>query len=115
MLKRQKPLKNRKKTALKNRRKLNITDLKYYRPYKGIGIPLIAIGAVSFAVMMPAMGAMAFAASDACEGKDWGFCEELHDNNKKHHTAWTVGAVMTGVVGAGMIVVGSWMTSVKKT
>lgn len=88
--------------------------IKMDRPYAGAGIPLIAIGAVSFAVMMPAMGAMAFAASDACEGKDWGFCEELHDNNKKHHTAWTVGAVMTGVVGAGMIVVGSWMTSVKK-
>jgi len=88
--------------------------IKMDRPYAGAGIPLIAIGAVSFAVLMPAMGTMAFAASDACEGKDWGFCEQLHENNKKHHTAWTVGAVMTGVVGAGMIVVGSWMTSVKK-
>ena len=65
-------------------------------------------------VMMPAMGTMAFAASDACEGKDWGFCEELHENNKKHHTAWTVGSVMTGVVGAGMIAVGSWLTSIEK-
>jgi len=88
--------------------------IKMDRPYAGAGIPLIAVGAVSFAVLMPAMGTMAFAASDACEGKDWGFCEQLHENNKKHHTAWTVGAVMTGVVGAGMIVVGSWMTSIKK-
>ena len=88
--------------------------IKYYRPYLGAGIPLIVIGSVSFALMMPAMGTMAFAASDACEGKDWGFCEELHENNKKHHTAWTVGSVMTGVVGAGMIAVGSWLTSVEK-
>lgn len=88
--------------------------IKYYRPYMGAGIPLIVIGSVSFALMMPAMGTMAFAASDACEGKDWGFCEELHENNKKHHTAWTVGAVMTGVVGAGMIAVGSWLTSIQK-
>ena len=88
--------------------------IKYYRPYLGAGIPLIVIGSVSFALMMPAMGTMAFAASDACEGKDWDFCEELHDNNKKHHTAWTVGSVMTGVVGAGMIAVGSWLTSVEK-
>jgi len=88
--------------------------IKYYRPYLGAGIPLIVIGSVSFALMMPAMGTMAFAASDACEGKDWGFCEELHENNKKHHTAWTVGAVMTGVVGAGMIAVGSWLTSIQK-
>lgn len=88
--------------------------IKYYRPYLGAGIPLIVIGSVSFALMMPAMGTMAFAASDACEGKDWGFCEELHDNNKKHHTAWTVGSVMTGVVGAGMIAVGSWLTSIQK-
>ena len=65
-------------------------------------------------IMMPAMGTMAFAASDACEGKDWDFCEELHDNNKKHHTAWTVGSVMTGVFGAGMIAVGSWLTSIEK-
>ena len=104
------------KTAKKSKknRSEKPQKIKMDRPYAGAGIPLIAIGAVSFAVMMPAMGAMAFAASDACEGKHWGFCEELHDNNKKHHTAWTVGAVMTGVVGAGMIVVGSWMTSVKK-
>lgn len=88
--------------------------IKYYRPYLGAGIPLIVIGSVSFALMMPAMGTMAFAASDACEGKDWGFCEQLHDNNKKHHTAWTIGAVMTGVVGAGMIAVGSWLTSIQK-
>lgn len=88
--------------------------IKYYRPYLGAGIPLIVIGSVSFALMMPAMGTMAFAASDACEGKDWGFCTELHENNKKHHTAWTVGAVMTGVVGAGMIAVGSWLTSIQK-
>ena len=88
--------------------------IKYYRPYLGAGIPLIVIGSVSFALMMPAMGTMAFAASDACEGKDWGFCEELHENNKKHHTAWTVGSVMTGVVGAGMIAVGSWLTSIQK-
>lgn len=88
--------------------------IRYYRPYLGAGIPLIVIGSVSFAIMMPAMGTMAFAASDACEGKDWGFCEQLHDNNKKHHTAWTVGAVMTGVVGAGMIAVGSWLTSIQK-
>ena len=88
--------------------------IKYYRPYLGAGIPLIVIGSVSFALMMPAMGTMAFAASDACEGKDWDFCEELHDNNKKHHTAWTVGSVMTGVVGAGMIAVGSWLTSIEK-
>ena len=88
--------------------------IKYYRPYLGAGIPLIVIGSVSFALMMPAMGTMAFAASDACEGKHWGFCEELHENNKKHHTAWTVGSVMTGVVGAGMIAVGSWLTSVEK-
>lgn len=88
--------------------------IKYYRPYLGAGVPLIVIGSVSFMIMMPAMGTMAFAASDACEGKDWDFCEELHDNNKKHHTAWTVGSVMTGVVGAGMIAVGSWLTSIEK-
>ena len=88
--------------------------VEYYRPYLGAGVPLIVIGSISFMVMMPAMGTMAFAASDACEGKDWGFCKELHDNNKKHHTAWTVGSVMTGVVGAGMIAVGSWLTSVEK-
>lgn len=88
--------------------------VKYYRPYLGAGVPLIVIGSVSFMIMMPAMGTMAFAASDACEGKDWDFCEELHENNKKHHTAWTVGSVMTGVVGAGMIAVGSWLTSIEK-
>ncbi len=88
--------------------------VEYYRPYLGAGVPLIVIGSVSFMVMMPAMGTMAFAASDACEGKDWDFCEELHENNKKHHTAWTVGSVMTGVVGAGMIAVGSWLTSIEK-
>ena len=88
--------------------------VEYYRPYLGAGVPLIVIGSISFMVMMPAMGTMAFAASDACEGKDWGFCEELHENNKKHHTAWTVGSVMTGVVGAGMIAVGSWLTSIEK-
>lgn len=88
--------------------------VKYYRPYLGAGVPLIVIGSVSFIIMMPAMGTMAFAASDACEGKDWDFCEELHENNKKHHTAWTVGSVMTGVVGAGMIAVGSWLTSIEK-
>ena len=88
--------------------------IKYYRPYLGAGVPLIVIGSVSFMIMMPAMGTMAFAASDACEGKDWDFCEELHENNKKHHTAWTVGSVMTGVVGAGMIAVGSWLTSIEK-
>lgn len=88
--------------------------VEYYRPYLGAGVPLIVIGSVSFIVMMPAMGTMAFAASDACEGKDWDFCEELHENNKKHHTAWTVGSVMTGVVGAGMIAVGSWLTSIEK-
>lgn len=88
--------------------------IKYYRPYLGAGVPLIVIGSVSFLIMMPAMGTMAFAASDACEGKDWDFCEELHENNKKHHTAWTVGSVMTGVVGAGMIAVGSWLTSIQK-
>ena len=88
--------------------------IKYYRPYLGAGVPLIVIGSVSFLIMMPAMGTMAFAASDACEGKDWDFCEELHENNKKHHTAWTVGSVMTGVVGAGMIAVGSWLTSIEK-
>ena len=92
----------------------NPQKIEYYRPYLGAGVPLIVIGSVSFLVMMPAMGAMAFAASDACEGKDWGFCEELHDNNKKHHTAWTVGSVMTGVLGAGMIAVGSWLTTVQK-
>ena len=89
-------------------------NIEYYRPYLGAGVPLIVIGSISFIVMMPAMGTMAFAASDACEGKDWDFCEELHDNNKKHHTAWTVGSVMTGVVGAGMIAVGSWLTSIEK-
>ena len=104
-----KPAKKSKRTRSEKPQKIKMD-----RPYAGAGIPLIAIGAVSFALLMPAMGTMAFAASDACEGKDWGFCEELHKNNKKHHTAWTVGAVMTGVVGAGMIVVGSWMTSVKK-
>ena len=88
--------------------------IKYYRPYLGAGVPLIVIGSVSFLIMMPAMGTMAFAASDACEGKDWDFCEERHENNKKHHTAWTVGSVMTGVVGAGMIAVGSWLTSIQK-
>ncbi|MBO4710482.1 hypothetical protein J5681_01030 [bacterium] len=88
--------------------------IEYYRPYLGAGVPLIVIGSVSFIVMMPAMGTMAFAGSDACEGKDWDFCEELHDNSKKHHTAWTVGSVMTGVVGAGMIAVGSWLTSIEK-
>ncbi|MBO4698585.1 hypothetical protein J5690_03110 [bacterium] len=92
----------------------NPQKVEYYRPYLGAGVPLIVIGSVSFLIMMPAMGTMAFAASDACEGKDWDFCEELHDNNKKHHTAWTVGSVMTGVVGAGMIAVGSWLTSVEK-
>ena len=92
----------------------NPQKIEYYRPYLGAGVPLIVIGSVSFLIMMPAMGTMAFAASDACEGKDWDFCEELHDNNKKHHTAWTVGSVMTGVVGAGMIAVGSWLTSVEK-
>lgn len=92
----------------------NPQKVEYYRPYLGAGVPLIVIGSISFIVMMPAMGTMAFAASDACEGKDWDFCEELHDNNKKHHTAWTVGSVMTGVVGAGMIAVGSWLTSVEK-
>lgn len=92
----------------------NSQKVEYYRPYLGAGVPLIVIGSVSFLIMMPAMGTMAFAASDACEGKDWDFCEELHDNNKKHHTAWTVGSVMTGVVGAGMIAVGSWLTTIEK-
>ena len=49
--------------------------VKYYRPYLGAGVPLIVIGSVSFMIMMPAMGTMAFAASDACEGKYWDFCE----------------------------------------
>ena len=88
--------------------------VKYYRPYLGAGVPLIVIGSVSFMIMMPAMGTMAFAASDACEGKDWDFCEELHENNKKHHGAWTAGSVLTGVLGAGMIAVGSWLTSIEK-
>jgi len=94
--------------------KTKAQKIRYERPYLGVGIPLVVLGSLSVAVLMPAMGTMAFAASDACEGKDWGFCTELHENNKSHHTAWTVGAVMTGVVGAGMIVTGSWLITIKK-
>ncbi len=85
--------------------------VKYYRPYKGIGIPLLVLGSVSVALLMPAMGTMAFAASDSCKGKDWDFCEQCRNN---HHAAWTTGAVLTGVIGAGMIVTGSWLISVQK-
>lgn len=85
--------------------------VKYYRPYKGIGIPLLVLGSVSVALLMPAMGTMAFAASDSCKDKDWDFCEQCRNN---HHAAWTTGAVLTGVIGAGMIVTGSWLISVQK-
>ena len=85
--------------------------VRYYRPYKGIGIPLLVLGSVSVALLMPAMGTMAFAASDSCKDKDWDFCEQCRNN---HHAAWTTGAVLTGVIGAGMIVTGSWLISVQK-
>ncbi len=89
--------------------------VKYYRPYEGVGIPLVVLGSLSVVVLMPAMSFMAFAASDACEGVDWGdWFKDLHNGNKKNHTAWTTGAVLTGVLGAGMIVTGSWLISIKK-
>ena len=84
---------------------------KLYRPYIGIGIPLVVLGSVSVAVLMPAMGAMAFAASDQCKDKDWEFCKQCRND---HHGAWTAGAVLTGIFGAGMVVTGSWLISVKK-
>lgn len=101
------------KTAKKSKknRSEKPQKVKYYRPYKGIGIPLLVLGSVSVALLMPAMGTMAFAASDSCKGKDWDFCEQCRNN---HHAAWTTGAVLTGVIGAGMIVTGSWLISVQK-
>ena len=87
----------------------------YYRPYEEVGVSLIVLGSLSVGLVMPIMSFMAFTASDACEGTDWGkWFTDLHENSKKHHTAWTVGSVMTGVVGAGMIAVGSWLKSVEK-
>ena len=83
----------------------------YYRPYLGVGIPFVVLGSVSVLVLMPAMGAMAFAASDGCKDKDWDFCEQCRND---HHAAWTTGAVLTGVIGAGMIVTGSWLITVQK-
>lgn len=83
----------------------------YYRPYLGVGVPLVVLGSISVLVLMPSMGAMAFAASDGCKDKDWDFCEQCRND---HHTAWTTGAVLTGVLGAGMIVTGSWLITVQK-
>jgi hypothetical protein len=85
--------------------------VEYYRPYLGVGVPLVVLGSISVLVLMPAMGAMAFAASDGCKDKDWDFCEQCRND---HHTAWTTGAVLTGVLGAGMIVTGSWLITVQK-
>lgn len=87
------------------------SNTEYYRPYLGVGVPLVVIGTISVLVLMPSMGAMAFAASDGCKDKDWAFCEQCRND---HHTAWTTGAVLSGVVGAGMIVTGSWLVSVQK-
>jgi len=85
--------------------------VEYYRPYLGVGVPLVVLGSISVLVLMPSMGAMAFAASDGCKDKDWDFCEQCRND---HHTAWTTGAVLTGVLGAGMIVTGSWLITVQK-
>ena len=85
--------------------------VEYYRPYLGVGVPFVVIGSISVLVLMPAMGAMAFAASDGCKDKDWDFCEQCRND---HHAAWTTGAVLTGVIGAGMIVTGSWLITVQK-
>ena len=98
----------------KEKKKAKTPKIKYERPYLGIGIPFVVLGSLSAAVLMPAMGAMAVAASDVCntdENKDGEFCKKCRTDN---HTAWTVGAVMTGVVGAGMIITGSWLISVKR-
>ena len=83
----------------------------YYRPYLGVGVPFVVLGSLSVVILMPAMGAMAFAASDGCKDKDWDFCEQCRND---HHTAWTTGAVLSGVIGAGMIVTGSWLITVQK-
>lgn len=87
------------------------SEIEYYRPYLGVGAPMIVIGSLSVLVFMPAMGAMAFAASDGCKGKDWEFCKQCGND---HHAAWTTGAVLTGVLGAGMVIVGSWLSSIER-
>ena len=95
----------------KAKKKAKPQKIRYSRPYIGLGIPMVVIGSLSVIGLMPAMGAMAFAASDTCKNKDSRFCEELRNDD---HTAWTTGAVLTGVLGAGMIITGSWLVSVKK-
>ena len=90
------------------------SDTEYYRPYLGVGVSLVVIGSISVLAVMPAMGAMAVADSDICannEEKQYAFCAVLRTG---HHTAWTTGAVLSGVVGAGMVVTGSWLVSVQK-
>ena len=95
----------------KAQKKAKSQKIKYSRPYIGIGIPMVVIGSLSVIGLMPAMGAMAVAASDTCKDKDSGFCTEVRNDD---HTAWTTGAVLSGVVGAGMVVTGSWLVSVQK-
>ena len=99
------------RSKAKGRKKAKMPKMHYSRPYLGAGIPMIVLGSLSVALLMPAMSAMALAASDTGKDKDSKFWTELRNDD---HAAWTAGAVLSGVLGAGMVAVGGWMVTVKK-
>ena len=84
-------------------------QIRTYRPYMGWGIPLIIIGAGALA-NMAWTSAVAVYYLDNGGDCSWGSCE----GNDEAWAGYTTAAVMSGVLGAGLLVTGAILTSIKK-
>ena len=78
-------------------------QIRTYRPYVGWGIPLIIVGSGSIGAMIAYSVVAAYYADD-----------DYYDEHNDGWAGYTTAAVMSGVLGTGLLITGAILTSIKR-
>ena len=92
-------------------------QIRTYRPYVGWGVPLIIIGAGALANMAWTSAVAKYYVDNGSYYVRGGYgynAYEYHEGNDKACAGYTTAAVMSGVLGAGLLITGAILTSIKR-